>query len=151
MKTAQDKRPLIAGIMRHIVVALFYGSIYSDLGSTDLLERCSLCFFTLMFVTMGQQQNIPIIFEERLLFYRERGAKIYGNFSYWLTGGVSVVPLTIVWVGLFVAVLYPMTGFRMDWEAVLFFYLIAAMTSLCGLFYCQVRLILRVERVSYVY
>ena len=142
MKTAQDKRPLIAGVIRHIVVALFYGSIYSNLGATDLLERCSLCFFTLMFVTMGQQQNIPIIFEERLLFYRERGAKIYGNFSYWLTGGVSVTPLTIIWVAIFVGILYFMTGFRTEWDAFLFFYLISAMTSLCGLFYCQMLAVL---------
>ncbi|GMI10474.1 hypothetical protein TrLO_g8347 [Triparma laevis f. longispina] len=145
VKTAQDKRPLIAGIMRHIVVALFYGSIYRDLkGSPNpqILERCSLCFFTLMFVTMGQQQNIPIIFDERLLFYRERGAKVYGNFSYWLTGGVSVTPLTLGWVAIFCAILYPLSGFRKDWESAIFFYIIAALTSLCGLFYCQMLAVL---------
>jgi len=64
MKTMQDKKPLTAGIMRHIVVALFYGSIYSNLGQEQKLERMSLCFFTLMFVVMGHQQNIPLIFEE---------------------------------------------------------------------------------------
>ena len=162
LKTMQDKRPLNAGIgekwtnpqilracrrdlnvltptlsVRHIVVALFYGSIYSNLGEDQKLERMSLCFFTLMFVVMGHQQNIPIVFEERLLFYRERGAKIYGNFSYWLTGGVSVVPLTIVMVAIFASAMYKMTGFRSEWDAFLFFFFIASITSLNGLFYCQ--------------
>ena len=165
LKTMQDKRPLNAGIgeknlspsqisatktglehrsnlpsltaVRHIVVALFYGSIYNNLKEDQKLERMSLCFFTLMFVVMGHQQNIPIVFEERLLFYRERGAKIYGNFSYWLTGGVSVVPLTIVMVAIFASAMYKMTGFRSEWDAFLFFFFIACITSLNGLFYCQ--------------
>jgi len=48
IKTAQNKKPLIAGLMRHVVVALFYGGIYNSLSSTQLLERLSLCFFTIM-------------------------------------------------------------------------------------------------------
>jgi hypothetical protein len=158
MKTAQNKKPLIAGLLRHVVVALFYGGIYNGLTADQLLERLSLCFFSVMFVVMGNQQNIPIIFEERLLFYRERGAKIYGNLAYWVTGGVSVVPIAIFNTAVFVAIMYVcprqpetllpltlllrslryfMTGFRSDLENFLFFYLIVAITSLCGLFYCQ--------------
>jgi len=91
---------------------------------------------------MGHQQSIPIIFEERLLFYRERGAKIYGNLAYWATGGVSIVPVTIFNVAVFVGLLYKMTGFKDDWESFGYFYLIVVLSSLCGLFFCQLLAVL---------
>lgn len=32
---------------------------------------------------LGNQQNIPRIFQDRLLFYREKGAGVYGSVEYW--------------------------------------------------------------------
>lgn len=52
----RSAQPIKASILRHVVVALFYGGIYNNLEPTDLLERSSLCFFTCMFVVMGHQQ-----------------------------------------------------------------------------------------------
>ena len=82
-------------------------------------------------------QNIPVVFEERLLFYRERAAKVYGDFSYFITGGVAIFPLTVINCGVFSATLYFMTGFRKDLSSFLFFFLMVSCVSACGLFYCQ--------------
>lgn len=46
-------------------------------------ERVGVMFFSLVFVMLGNQQNIPRIFQDRLLFYREKGAGVYGPVEYW--------------------------------------------------------------------
>ena len=53
-----------------------------------------------------------------------------------------MVPLTVVMVAIFCGVMYKMTGFRNEWSAFFFFFLIAAITSLNGLFYCQLLAVL---------
>jgi len=137
LKTFQNPQPIKASLARHIITAFFFGSIYYNLSSSQVLERTSLAFFTCLFAVMGHQQSIPIVFDERLLFYRERAAKIYGDFSYFITGGVAIFPLNMIYILLYVSALYFLTGFRRDFEHFLFFYIVTAMTSACGLFYCQ--------------
>jgi len=137
LKTMQNPKPIVAGVARQVAVALFYGSIYHNLKNDQILERSSLCFFTVMFVVLGHQQSIPIVFDERLLFYRERAAKVYGDFGYFLTGGVAIFPINMVYCFIFVFVLYFLTGFRRTFEAVAFFFVVVAACSACGLFYCQ--------------
>jgi hypothetical protein len=37
-------------------------------------------------------QAIPQVFEDRLLFYRERAAGVYGAFAYWATCASAYIP-----------------------------------------------------------
>jgi hypothetical protein len=37
-------------------------------------------------------QAIPQVFEDRLLFYRERAAGVYGPFAYWATCASAYIP-----------------------------------------------------------
>lgn len=57
-------------------------------------ERVGVIFFSLVFVVLGNQQNIPRIFQDRLLFYRERGAGVYGAWEYWWS--ISIAPVSTV-------------------------------------------------------
>lgn len=51
-------------------------------------------FFSLVFVILGNQQNIPRVFQERLMLYRERGAGVYGSVEYWVAIGLSPVSVS---------------------------------------------------------
>lgn len=50
------------------------------MAPTAIQSRLSLLFFAIMFVMLGNQQAIPSVFEDRLLYYREKGAHVYGPY-----------------------------------------------------------------------
>ncbi len=122
---------------RHVILGAFYGSIWYHLSDEEYLERFSLIFFSLVGLTLGHQQAMPIIFQERLLFYRERGAKAYGALPYWLSGLVLSVPLTALNVLLYSSMLYYMCGFSTAPGRFEVFYCVMFCSSLSGLFTCQ--------------
>lgn len=133
------KRPRLAlvGVIRHIFVALFYGSLYFQMAADAIEARLSLLFFAIMFVMLGNQQCIPSIFDDRLLYYREKGAHIYSYFSYWLTCPNVYLPQIVLNTFLYSVIVYPMAGLHPCWGAFWFFYLVVALSSMNALFFCQ--------------
>ena len=118
-------------------MSLFYGSIYFQLAtgtaSSDYTNRLGLFFFSLMFMIIGHQQAVPAILDDRLIFYRERGAKAYGPFSYWISSWLMQIPLILGNVLLFSIILYNMAGLNTNSpEEFWYFYLIMLLTSYCG-------------------
>lgn len=98
------------GVVRHILVALFYGSLYWQVEHTAIQSRLSLLFFAIMFVMLGNQQIIPAVYDDRLLCYRERGAGVYGAYSYWMTCATAYVPQNIVNTLIYSSIVYHMAG-----------------------------------------
>lgn len=87
-------------------MGLLYGSIYFQLCTgTDQScynNRLSLFFFGILDQLFVHADTALLIHNERLMFYRERGAKAYGAFTYWFT---LIVPAL-----LFQFLIYPFTG-----------------------------------------
>lgn len=81
--TWQDRPRIFQAVARHAFIGIFYGALWWRLGLGRISERVGLVFFSLVFVTLGNQQNIPKIFQDRLLFYREKGGGVYGAAPYW--------------------------------------------------------------------
>lgn len=50
------------------------------------------------------------IFEDRLLFYRERGAGVYGSFPYWLSSCAPYIPQCLAATLSYSSIVYYMTG-----------------------------------------
>jgi ABC-type multidrug transport system permease subunit len=111
---------------------MFYGSLFWNLTDTEYVERLSLLFFCLLFMVIGHQQAIPLLFEERLLFYRERGANAYGFFPYWVSSWFMQIPLTALNTLIFTAILYHMAGLRSGGYGV--FFVCMLFTSFTALF-----------------
>jgi hypothetical protein len=83
---------------------------------------------------IGHQQAIPAYMDERLVFYRERGAKAYGAFSYWVTTWILQIPLIFFNVFLYCCICYWMVGLKDTSDAFGYFYIVMVMSSICGLF-----------------
>jgi ABC-type multidrug transport system permease subunit len=137
LKTLKQRRPVVVGFLRHIIVGLFYGSIYFKLTASQTQERLSLLFFSIVFMVLGNQQFIPTIFDERLLFYREKAAKAHGTFPYWLTMSLTNIPLVILNSVTFCAIVYSLTGFRDGSDHFGYFFIIVSLSNIVGLFFCQ--------------
>lgn len=135
------KTSIIVPFLRHVIIGLFYGTIYFNLptGTTTVAynDRLALFFFSLMFVIIGHQQSIPLLQEDRLIFYRERGAKAYGAFPYWISCWFLLIPLTIVNVFIFSLLEYNLTNMQPSVTEFFVFYYVLLFSSLTGMFTCQ--------------
>jgi len=136
-KMRRNRRPVVVAVIRHVLVALFYGSLYWQVAPTAIQSRLSLLFFAIMFVMIGNQQTIPSVYEDRLLYYREKGAHVYGPYSYWMTCAASYLPQNILNTFLYCAIVYGMAGLHNSFACFGYFYLIIMLCSLCALFFCQ--------------
>eukprot|EP01039_Chlorochromonas_danica_P003350 gene3350-3673_t len=138
IKLSRDRKATVVATLRHVFVGLFYGSLYYQLAggtSSDAYSnRSGIFFFSLLFMIIGHQQAIPTFLNERLVFYRERGAKAYGAFSYWVTTWILQVPLIMANVFLYALITYWMVGLRADGDHFGYFYLVMMLCSVTGLF-----------------
>lgn len=108
----------MATVGSHVVIAIFYGLLYWQLNHLQqddqnaYLNRQNLFFFALTFLVVGYQDAIPAMFDSRLLFYRERGAKAYGALPYWISESFVPVVSNFIALFLFSSIVYPMAGLR---------------------------------------
>lgn len=84
---------------------------------------------------LGHQQAIPALFEDRLIFYRERGSRAYGPLPYWISSWFLQIPIVALNVLVFSIVVYFMTGLKSGGFGL--FCGVLIITSWTGLFVCQ--------------
>lgn len=137
LKVFRNKKFIATAILRNLFVSVFYGSIWFQLSPSRLYERFSLLFFALLFVTMGNQQAIPVLFENRLLFYRERSGNAYGTFAFWFSSHFGAVPLLVFNSALFSTVLYYMAGLNSAPDRFGYFLLVLTLTNIVALSLCE--------------
>jgi ATP-binding cassette subfamily G (WHITE) protein 2 len=138
LKTSRDRRATVVATIRHIIVGIFYGSLYFQLQTgtspSDYTNRLGLFFFTIMFLVIGHQQSIPAIMDDRLIFYRERGSKAYGAFSYWLSLWAVQLPLVIINAFIYTLIVFFMVGLENGAHTLSFFLYFIIVTSCTGYF-----------------
>lgn len=75
--------------------------------------------------------------QSRLVYYRERGSKLYDAFPYWISLWFLQLPLVFINVTTYASIVYNMSGLRNSAGSFIFFIVILFLTSMCGLFVCQ--------------
>eukprot|EP00752_Nemacystus_decipiens_P008555 g7642.t1 len=135
--TWQDRPRIIQAVARHAFIGVFYGALWWRLGLGRISERVGLVFFSLVFVTLGNQQNIPKIFQDRLLFYRERGAGVYGASPYWWSIVFGQLPLAVLTTTVYSSLVYIMAGLNTDGFQYGYFVLVMVLCNLVALSFCQ--------------
>lgn len=111
---------------RCLILAVIFGSAYvyppSGVDYSSYKKRLSFCFFSLFFNCVVQMQTIPLYFEDRVTFQRERGAKLYLPVSYWLTTWIANFCFQIVHTLVYASVAYFFAGFQdVAWRWFFFF------------------------------
>ena len=141
LRTIRDPAAVISYFVRHLIIAIFYGSLYFGLASgTEVAvytNRLALLFYALMFVMFSNIQHTTVVFENRLCFYRERAANAYGALPYFISTFVVSIPASFVNVLVFSAVLYNMAGLYPSAGRFWFFFAVLFACSLTGLFLCH--------------
>ena len=88
-------------------------------------------------MVIGHQQAVPLLFESRLLYYRERGAHAYGPFPFWISSWFLELPQVLINTLIFSLIMYNMAGLRTSEGAYGFFWGVMVLTSTAGLFMAQ--------------
>ncbi len=109
-------------------MAIFYGTIFYHLptgvDANCYLNRTSIMFFSILFVLMAHQPDVPEILEQRLLFNRERSLHVVSNFGHYVSRILLNFPINMACVFIYVAVLYYLCSLRAPFENFMFFYYI---------------------------
>ena len=123
------------------MLSVFYGSLFYHLKTgtavASYTNRMALLFYCLMFIMFGHMQSIPVLFKERLIFYRERGAKAYGALPYWFASWYFYIPTIFFNVLIFSSIVYNMVGLNPAPGHFWFFFVVLFLCSITGLFMCQ--------------
>ena len=120
-------------------VALLYGLVYFKQGTFspegasigDVQNVLGLLFSMAVFMGMFNANNVlPLLFNERPVYYRERAAGMYGPLSYSAATGVVELPYLLVQALIMVCISYWLVGFApVAWK--FFYFLLMFFTSLC--------------------
>ncbi|KAJ1451972.1 P-loop containing nucleoside triphosphate hydrolase protein [Pelagophyceae sp. CCMP2097] len=91
-RLARQKSFIRAAIIRAIVISVAYGALFRHVeadAASVAYNALSLHFFVLLFVVMTNVQSVALIFDDRLVFERERAATVYASAPYWLSATVA--------------------------------------------------------------
>ncbi|KAI3775043.1 hypothetical protein L1987_49611 [Smallanthus sonchifolius] len=118
-------------------IALFFGSIFWDLGSKrksikDLGNSFGALYVSVIFLGVQNASAVqPVVDIERTVFYRERAAGMYSELPYAFDQVLVEIPYVFAQVIAFGLLVYSMLGF--DWTVEKFFWFLYFMFT-CWLF-----------------
>lgn len=125
-------------IMQFFVLVLFgviVGAIYYQVKRDDkgIQNRVGLFFFLVMNMIFGNLSAVELFIKERPLFIHESASGYYRISAYFLAKVVcDIIPLRLVPITAFSAIVYFMTGLRVDVIKFLIFTLTLLLTSLAA-------------------
>ncbi|KAE9037777.1 hypothetical protein PR002_g6386 [Phytophthora rubi] len=125
-------------------LGLMFGLVYS--GSNDFTSyqgangAVGLIFFSTCFLGVGAYVHVlPLAFEERGPFYRERASETYSALWYFAASSVVEIPCAALASLIFVGVFYPMAGFSAhgDFAQVVVYWLVLTVHILFQTYFGQ--------------
>ncbi|KAL8002461.1 putative pleiotropic drug resistance protein PDR/CDR [Plasmopara halstedii] len=128
--TKRNTAFLIGRSVMVILLGLLYGSVYFQFDETRAQLVMGLIFNAVMFVSLGQQAQIPVYIAAREVFYKQRKSNYFRTSSFVLANSVSQIPLGFAECLVFGSILYWMCGYVATAEAYLLFELMLFMTNL---------------------
>lgn len=99
--------------------------------------RFSLSFFSVLFITLVQQQTIPAFFDDKVIFDSERKPRLYSIFPYWFSSWLVYLPQLLLNTITFGTLVYTMAGYRSGAQYFGIYILLLITTALYGFAICQ--------------
>jgi ABC-type multidrug transport system ATPase subunit/ABC-type multidrug transport system permease subunit len=128
--TMRDTAFLVGRSVMVIMMGLLYSSTFYQFNETNAQLVMGIIFNAVMFVSLGQQAQIPMFMAARAVFYKQRRANFFRTASFVLSNSVSQIPLGLAESLVFGSIVYWMCGYASTVEAFLLFELVLFMTNL---------------------
>ncbi|TDH71988.1 hypothetical protein CCR75_009450 [Bremia lactucae] len=128
--TKRDTGFLVGRSIMVILMGLLYSSVFYQFDETNAQLVMGLIFNAVMFVSLGQQAQIPMFMAARAVFYKQRRSNFFRTSSFVLSNSVSQIPLGLAECLVFGTMLYWMCGYVSTVEAFLLFEVMLFVTNL---------------------
>ncbi|KAG2760237.1 ABC transporter G family member 31 [Phytophthora cactorum] len=128
--TTRDTAFLVGRSVMVILMGLLYSSVFYQFDETNAQLVMGIIFNAVLFVSLGQQAQIPMFMAAREVFYKQRRANFFRTSSFVLSNSVSQIPLGFAESLVFGSIVYWMCGYVSTIEAFLLFELMLFMTNL---------------------
>ncbi|EEY70640.1 ATP-binding Cassette (ABC) Superfamily [Phytophthora infestans T30-4] len=128
--TMRDRAFLVGRSAMIVLMGLLYSSVYYQIDETNAQLMIGIIVNAVMFVSLGQQAQLPIFMAAREVFYKQRRANFFRTASFVLSNSVSQIPLGLAESLCFGSIVYWMCGYVPTVDAFLFFELMMFMTNL---------------------
>eukprot|EP01034_Spumella_vulgaris_P047223 gene47223-biopygen1258 len=89
--------PFIKGRLgQTLIVGIFAGTLFSNLPTTDTNSMRGILYFTALFGALTSMSTLPIIFEQRAVFYKHAKSLFYPTWIYVLAQSLVMYPMSIL-------------------------------------------------------
>ncbi|KAG2392252.1 hypothetical protein C9374_012504 [Naegleria lovaniensis] len=131
----RDRKVTMAKLFQNLTMSLLIGLIFLQLGysQTNVQDRIGVLFFicTNQFLNSAMS-SITLMYDEKPIFLRERGAKMYKVSSYFMARNVAELPTLFFFPLLFGCITYWMCGLNPTVERFFMFMFILAVITITG-------------------
>ncbi|KAL4118769.1 hypothetical protein PRIC2_011091 [Phytophthora ramorum] len=128
--TMRDTAFLVGRSVMVIMMGLLYSSVFYQFDEANAQLVMGIIFNAVMFVSLGQQAQIPMFMAAREVFYKQRRANFFRTASFVLSNSVSQIPLGLAESLVFGSIVYWMCGYVSTVKAFLLFEVILFLTNL---------------------
>eukprot|EP00457_Paulinella_chromatophora_P000510 gb/GEZN01000510.1/.p1 GENE.gb/GEZN01000510.1/~~gb/GEZN01000510.1/.p1 ORF type:complete len:1304 (-),score=191.80 gb/GEZN01000510.1/:351-4007(-) len=128
-------------VLFFVVVACLYGTVFFQLQWADLpgiQSRVGLIYSTTIFSGVAALQSvIPVLSDERVVYYRERASRTYDVVPYSWALTITELPYLLISSFLFSVILYKLVGLRPGIDGFLFYWLVYFLYTVLQVFFGQ--------------
>ncbi|KAL9647271.1 hypothetical protein ABK040_012622 [Willaertia magna] len=131
----RDRKLTIARIFQNVAMAILVGLIFlrKTYSYKDVQDRIGVLFFVLLNQAMNALfSSLTMVADEKPVYLRERGAKMYRVSSYYLGRSLAEIPNIFFFPVLFSVITYWMVGLNPAVDRFFMFLLIVSVLCLCA-------------------
>mmetsp|Transcript_24221 Transcript_24221/g.24835 ORF Transcript_24221/g.24835 Transcript_24221/m.24835 type:complete len:1388 (-) Transcript_24221:477-4640(-) len=108
--TIRDSTFLISRFMQCILVGAITGSLFNNTPNDDVQTLSGMLFFSVLFSVLSSMALLPIIFEQRQVFYKHSRAMFYPTSAFTIAQTLVLVPVQIIETIIFSSIVYWSVG-----------------------------------------
>ncbi|KAJ0407229.1 hypothetical protein P43SY_008004 [Pythium insidiosum] len=120
------------------VMALLYGSAFYQFDFKDVQVGLGVIFLSALYLALAQSPMLPLYYDARRVFYKQRRANFYPTSAFVLSIAASQIPMTLFETIVFGSIIYGMCGLVPSIGAYVTFevVLLSCSLSFAGIYFC---------------
>jgi ABC-type multidrug transport system ATPase subunit/ABC-type multidrug transport system permease subunit len=117
----RDSTFAIARIGQCLVIGAIAGSLFSNIRTTDMNTLNGFLFNTMLFSALGSFSILPIVYDQKAVYFKQKDALMFPTWIYCLAQVVSLIPLQIVEGFIYISINYWSAGLASNYNGSRFF------------------------------
>ena len=125
-------------IGQSLLIGAISGSLFSDITVTDVTTMNGFLFNTILFGALGSFAILPIVYSQKLVFYKQSDALFYPTAAFTLAQSICLFPLQLLEQIIYVTIVYWSAGLSKDEDGsrfITFIVISLTFTMLMGQFF----------------